>query len=110
LIDHAAENAGRVRLECPSDPSVHRYLERMNVYDQLPANVTLSAPRPAIRRRDIGERLIELLRIRTADDAEVLMDRVNAIASDQLGRGILTMAQAQRWPAIAGRRWCKLRS
>ena len=101
LIDHAAENARRVRVECPSDPSVHRYLERMNVYDCLPRNVTLSTPRPPIRRRNLGERLIELVRISTANDTEALMDRVNAIASGQFGRGTLATAFATAIGAAA---------
>jgi anti-sigma regulatory factor (Ser/Thr protein kinase) len=86
LIDHAAENACSVHLESPSDPSVHRYLERMNLYDDLPDNVTLSPDRPPIRRRALGKKLIELSRISCSEDVENLMDSIAEIAGDQFGR------------------------
>jgi anti-sigma regulatory factor (Ser/Thr protein kinase) len=86
LIDHASENARRVHLECPSDPSVHRYLERMNLYEGLPDNVTLSSPRPPIRRQPLGTKLIELSRIICDEDVEILMDRIAEIAGEQFGR------------------------
>jgi anti-sigma regulatory factor (Ser/Thr protein kinase) len=86
LIDHAAENSRRVHLECPGDPSVHRYLERMNLYDGLPSNVTLSSLRPSIRRQPLGTKLIELSRIGCGEDVEDLMDRIAEIAGEQFGR------------------------
>jgi anti-sigma regulatory factor (Ser/Thr protein kinase) len=86
LIDHAAEKARRVHLESPSDPSVHRYLERMNLYDDLPDNVTFSPDRPPIRRRALGKKLIELSRISCSEDVENLMDSIAEIAGDQFGR------------------------
>jgi anti-sigma regulatory factor (Ser/Thr protein kinase) len=101
LIDHAAENALQVRLECPGDSNVHCYLERVNVYDDLPPNVILSTRRPPIQRRALSEKLIELTRVRTSDDAEALMDKVNAIASGQFGRGTLATAFATAIGATA---------
>jgi hypothetical protein len=102
MIDHAAEKAACVHVECPDDPSVHRYLERMNLYDALPANVTLHPERPVIHRRARGRRLIELSRIICSEDAEALVDRVAEIASEQFGgRSKVTTAFATAVGAAA---------
>jgi hypothetical protein len=94
LIDHAAVNAGRVELDCPTSGQVHRYLERVNFYDDLPANVELSRPRPRIRRIAREGNLIELVRIEGCDDVEKLMDRVSKVAAGQLKSRHLAMAFA----------------
>lgn len=73
----------------------------MNVYDRLPGNVVLSMPRPQIRRRDLEGQLIELIRIRTADDAEALMDRVNVVACGQFSQSTLARAFATAIGAAA---------
>jgi len=101
LLDHAAEQAERVHLECPSDDSVHRYLERMDLYKNLPANVTLSRERPDIRRYALGDQLIELERICSSQDVESLMTRVDQIAGGQLGNGPLAKAFATAIGAAA---------
>lgn len=102
LIDHAAERVARVHVECPNDPSVHRYLERMNLYDDLPENVTLHPDRPVIYRRARGKRLIELCRIGCSEDAETLVDSVAEIASEQFGgRSKVTTAFATAIGAAA---------
>jgi anti-sigma regulatory factor (Ser/Thr protein kinase) len=101
LLDHAAEKAAAVHLECPADDGVHRYLERMDVYADLPANVVLSRQRLSVRRSALGERLIELVRIRSCDDVEALMDRVDEIASGQVGNRPLAKAFATAIGAAA---------
>jgi hypothetical protein len=101
LVDHCAERLGRVDLECPNDDSVHRYLERMDVYKDLSPNVTLSRERPTIRRSALGRQLIELERIDSGAEVEALMDRVAEIASGQLGSGPLSTAFATAIGAAA---------
>ena len=87
LVDHAAAHAGRVEFDCPANSSVHRYLERVDFYKHLPENVELSLPRPHLGRWDTRDQLIELVRIRSCDDVEDLMNRVSRVVSGQVGRG-----------------------
>lgn len=87
LVDHAAAHADRVEFDCPANADVHRYLERVDFYEELPANVELSLPRPQLGRWDRSEQLIELVRIRSSDDVEQLMNRVSRVAAGQVGPG-----------------------
>jgi hypothetical protein len=87
VIEHAAANAGRVYFDCPASDDIHRYLERMDFYANLPENVSLSRQRPRQRRRDLGDRLIELLCVRDAADVDRLDGRLSEIAKGQLGPG-----------------------
>lgn len=77
LIDWAARVAGRVVFHSPVSGDLHRYLARVNFYADLPANVEITQPVPALKRRDRRERLIELTRIRTVRDVEALFGRVS---------------------------------
>jgi hypothetical protein len=92
LVEHAATRSGRVSLDCPSNQHVHRYLERMNLYSDLPGNVDLSQPRPGLMRRDQSGKLIELVSVSSTNDVEDLMDRVSKIAEGQVGRGPVARA------------------
>jgi anti-sigma regulatory factor (Ser/Thr protein kinase) len=94
LLDHAAANAAHVYFDCPADPNVHAYLERIDFYKDLPENVTLSRPVRPSRRRDRWERLIELLSIHTSEDVARLSSRVSAVAAAQLGSGPVAAALA----------------
>jgi hypothetical protein len=94
LLDHAAANAERVEFDCPTNRSVHRYLERIDFYKDLPANVELSRPRPSIRRSARETQLVELVRINECDDVENLMDRVSKIAAGQVNSRRLAIAFA----------------
>jgi anti-sigma regulatory factor (Ser/Thr protein kinase) len=87
LIEWAARIAGRVVFHSPASSDLHRYLARVNFYADLPGNVEVTLPVPALRRRDRRERLIELVRIRAARDVEVLFERVSGVASGQFGPG-----------------------
>jgi hypothetical protein len=80
LVDYAATKATRVIFDCPVDADTHRYLARVDFYEDLPVNVYLTQPIPAMTRIDRPDRLIELIRIRTVDDVENLMDRVWAVS------------------------------
>jgi hypothetical protein len=80
LIDHAAGLAHCVMFDCPVNADVHRYLARVDFYANLPSNVILSRPVPSLHRRDRRERLIEVVRIRTLDDVEILIRRVWDVA------------------------------
>jgi anti-sigma regulatory factor (Ser/Thr protein kinase) len=101
LVDHAAENAALVHFDCPSKPDVHSYLERVDFYKDLPGNVTLSRSRRPSRRRDRQEQLIELVRIRSSQDVELLMNRVSMIAASQVGPGNVATAFATAIGAAA---------
>jgi hypothetical protein len=94
LLDHASANAARVEFDCPSKETVHRYLERVDFYKDLPGNVELSKARPKIRRTSREGNLIELVRIGGCDDVEQLMDRVSKVAARQLKSRHLAMAFA----------------
>jgi hypothetical protein len=94
LLDHASANARRVEFDCPSKEDVHRYLERVDFYKRLPANVELSKPRPRIRRTSRERSLIELVRVSGCEDVERLMNRVSKIAAGQLKSRHLAMAFA----------------
>ncbi|HZN72706.1 MAG TPA: hypothetical protein VFC00_13640 [Micromonosporaceae bacterium] len=94
LIEHAAGVADCVRFDCPVNDDVHRYLARVDFYADLPANVDLSRPVPSLRRRDLRQRLIEVVRIRTPDDVEDLVGRVWGVAKGHFGIGSLAMACA----------------
>lgn len=101
LLGYAADLVERVEFECPVDPNVHNYLERMNFYADLPANVTLSRSRPRLRRRDLCEQLIELTPIATVEDVEELMERVNVVARAHSGNRRLAKAFATAVAAAA---------
>jgi hypothetical protein len=94
LLDHAGATSGRVVFHCPTNADVHRYLSRMDFYEGLPRNIQLTVPVPALRRRDRRGRLIEVVRIRTADDVEALMDRVWEVAKAKYGTGSVAKACA----------------
>jgi hypothetical protein len=94
LIDHAADLADCVRFDCPVSDDVHRYLTRVDFYVDLPSNVILSRPVPSLRRRDRRERLIEVVRIRTPDDVEILIRRVWDVAKAHFGGGSVAVACA----------------
>ena len=85
LVDHAAAHAEKVVLDCPTNSDVHIYLERLDFYARLPANVELTRARPQLQRRDRQGQLIELTRIRSTEDVEDLMDRVSKAAIGQVG-------------------------
>lgn len=87
LIEWAARVAGRVVFHSPVSADLHRYLARVNFYAELPENVEITQPVPALRRRDRRERLVELVRIRTAQDVEALFGRVSDVARGQFGAG-----------------------
>jgi anti-sigma regulatory factor (Ser/Thr protein kinase) len=87
LIDWAAQVAGRVVFQSPVNGDLHRYLARVNFYTDLPGNVEITQPVPALKRRDRRERLLELARIRTVHDVEALFGRVSDIARGQFGAG-----------------------
>ena len=70
LVDHAALHADTVYFDCPVATDVHRYLERMSFYDNLPLNVILSQSRPSVRTNDQAWRLIEVRRIDCVDAVE----------------------------------------
>jgi hypothetical protein len=93
-LDAAAAVASRVVLACPAIPDVHRYLTRVDVYADLPPNVEMDASLPILVRRERDERLIELVRVRNADDVEALMDRVSRVAGAQLQRAETAIACA----------------
>lgn len=92
VLEHAAANTGRVYFDCPASDDIHRYLERMDFYRDLPTNVFLSRSRPRLRRRERGDRLIELCCVRTPADVERLDDRVAEIAEGQVGPGSVARA------------------
>jgi anti-sigma regulatory factor (Ser/Thr protein kinase) len=85
LIDRAAAIADEVHFDCPRNPHVNRYLERVDFYEGLPPNVSLSEPRPRLQRRDHERDLIELVQILECDDVAQLMTRVNAVARGAFG-------------------------
>jgi hypothetical protein len=87
LVEHAAASAEHVDFDCPARGDVHRYLERVDFYEDLPNNVDLSRPRPTVRRLDQKRNLVELIRVRSTDDVETLMNRVSTIAMGQVGPG-----------------------
>jgi hypothetical protein len=94
LVDHAAARADTVIFDCPASADVHGYLARMNFYAGLRENVVLSRAAPPLRRRDRRTKLIELVRIRTADDVMRLMHRVHEVADAHLGTGLAAKACA----------------
>src|SRR4051794_959107 len=85
LIDRTAAYGNHVIFDCPRDLDVHRYLERVDFYENLPANVELSEPRPVLRRQNRNSHLIELLTIRSGDDVARLMARVHELARGEFG-------------------------
>jgi anti-sigma regulatory factor (Ser/Thr protein kinase) len=94
LVDYAATKADTVVFDCPARDDVHAYLTRMNFYAELPPNVDLSREVPPLRRRDHRTKLIELVRIRTPDDVERLMERVHHVADAHLRTGLAAVACA----------------
>src|ERR1700735_2473153 len=80
LIDLSAQVTGRVVFHSPVSGDLHRYLARVNFYADLPANVEITQPVPALKRRDRRERLLEVSRIRTPDDVEALFGRVSDLS------------------------------
>jgi hypothetical protein len=87
LIDHAASLAGEVVFDCPVNLDVHGYLGRVDFYDDLEENVRLTRRPPRQRRQDRRDQLIEVVRVRTADDVEALTDRVWDVAKAHCGSG-----------------------
>ena len=94
LVDHAAMSAEVVEFDCPANAEVHRYLERVDFYEDLPDNVELSLSRPNLRRRNQESHLVELIRIRSTDDVEELMTRVSRVAKAEVGHGNVARAFA----------------
>lgn len=94
LLDHAARHAATVYFDCPTSGDVHRYLTRMNFYEDLPGNVLLSRSVPQLRRKDRKERLVELSRINCVDDVEPFIGRAWEVTKGQLGSGPLAKACA----------------
>ncbi len=94
LVDYAADRADTVIFDCPASAHVPGYLARMNFYTALPPNVVLSREAPPLRRRDRRTKLIELVRIRTPEDVERLMERVHQVADAHLGTGLAAVACA----------------
>src|SRR6266545_1492709 len=76
LLDHAAFLAGAVVFHCPVSLNVHGYLGRVDFYEGLRENVRLTRRPPQQRRKDRRDQLIEVVRVRNADDVEALADRV----------------------------------
>jgi hypothetical protein len=87
LLDHAASLAGAVVFQCPVNLNVHGYLGRVDFYEGLHENVRLTRRPPQQRRKDRRDQLIEVVRVRNADDVEVLMDRVWDVAMAHCGSG-----------------------
>lgn len=85
LMLSAAAVVDEVHFDCPRDAHVHRYLERIDFYKELPANVRLSDPRPPLTRRDREHQLIELVQILDDDDVTRLMSRVHTVACSAFG-------------------------
>jgi hypothetical protein len=94
VVEHAAAMADSVYLDCPVDENLHRYLERMAFYHDLPANVVLSRPRPRLRSVTAPDRLIEVRRIHSSDAVEELASCVWQAAAAQFGRGRVATACA----------------
>ena len=92
LLEHAARHADTVWFDCPTDDHVHRYLARMDLYLDLPANVELSRPVPVLRRQDCRDNLIELSHIRDANDLLALLDRFWTVAERHFGTGSIAKA------------------
>jgi hypothetical protein len=87
LIDHAASLVDEVVFHCPVNQDVHGYLGRVNFYENLAENVRLTRRPPQQRRWDRRDQLIEVVRVRTADDVEALADRVWDVAKAHCGSG-----------------------
>jgi hypothetical protein len=92
LVDHAATCSDVVNFECPSLIEVQNYLGRMNFYVSLPSNVVLSRDPPAIRRNDRSARLVELCRVESCDDVQLLEERVWKVAQPHFGNGPMAKA------------------
>lgn len=85
MLDQAADTAEKVLFDCPDSQGVHKYLARMNFYSGLPANVSLSRHIGKVKRRDRRESLIELTRVRSADEVMPVVDRVMRVAQRDFG-------------------------
>ena len=94
LIEHASCVADTVYIDCPVDENLHRYLERMAFYHDLPRNVILSRDRPRLRSNSLHQRLIEVRRIDCAEAVEELAICVWNVAVGQFGRGSMASACA----------------
>jgi hypothetical protein len=94
LLDVAARHVDVVHFDCPNALDVHRHLERMHLYRDLPDNVVLSSPRPKTRAKERRTNLIELCRIDCNDDVGQLPSRVWRVAHDQLGNPAIAKACA----------------
>jgi hypothetical protein len=92
VVERAAVVAERVHLDCPANDHLHRYLERMDLYRDLPDNVTLSRRRPRLRRRVRDGELVELVSISTLEDVDLLDTRVAKVAEGQVGPGSVARA------------------
>ncbi|MGH8987958.1 MAG: hypothetical protein ACRDXC_05075 [Acidimicrobiales bacterium] len=92
LLDLAANACESVSFDCPVTPDVHNYLGRMNFYDGLASRVRLSAVPPQLNRRDRRARLIEVCRIVSADDVQVLEESVWEVARAHFGTGSMAKA------------------
>jgi hypothetical protein len=101
LLDHAALHADVVHFDCPTDDQLHRYMERMALYENLPENVVLSRPRPHLRSSDHGKQLVELRRIDCADDVEAVAERVWKVAEGHFGSHPIARACATAIAAAA---------
>jgi hypothetical protein len=92
LVEYAAAKADAVEFDCPANGEVHRYLERVDFYRDLPDNVELTVARPSLRRWNQESHLVELIRIRSTEDVEELMTRVSRVAQAEVGHGNVARA------------------
>lgn len=91
LVDHAALVAEKVYFDCPVLSDTNNYLGRMDFYADLPKNVVLSHDPPTMRRIRTTK-LIELYRVRAAEDVQRLEERVWPVAKDHFGAGPMAKA------------------
>ncbi|MHB8438518.1 MAG: hypothetical protein ACYDD4_05070 [Acidimicrobiales bacterium] len=94
VIDLAAIRADAVYLDCPASQDVHRYLARMDFYEGLPSNVTMSASVPKIKRKDRRQNLVELGRYSIGDDLGVFIESVFGVTKSHFDDGRLASACA----------------
>lgn len=92
VLEVASRVAARVTFECPSSLGVHRYLQRMNFYADLPSNITLTRPVLPASHRDRGDSLIELTSISSEAQTSQLVRRVMRVAQRDFGSAAILQA------------------
>lgn len=100
LIEIAAKHVDEVVFDCPMDNNVNNYLERMSLYEDMPANVRLSRDRPQLTT-NFNEKLIELRRVDSTHSVEAIVDTVQRAAYYTLGRGRIAKACGTAVAAVA---------